>query len=83
MRSALGLIGLLLTIAVVGFLFKQQLGASRVPQSVLGQPAGAQAPAIVVDPNATAAQQSQQIQNQVKQQVEALTQPKPMPDEVK
>ncbi|QDL53371.1 hypothetical protein [Rhodoferax aquaticus] len=79
MRSLLGLIGVLVTLALVGLLFKQQLTANRVPQPLLSTPTAT----ITVDPKATAAQQSQQIQNQVKQQVEVLTQPKPMPDEVK
>jgi hypothetical protein len=82
MKGIFGLVGLLLSLALVGFLVKQQmtstqqsLPALQVPASVGSQPS-ASAPA------GTPAEQSQQLQQQVKQSVEgALQQPRSVPDE--
>jgi hypothetical protein len=77
MRIMFGLMGLVVVLAIVGILSKKQLGAVsniKVPQT-------AQAP-ILVDPNASVKAQSQQIQDQVKQQVEnAMQQARPEPQE--
>ena len=74
MRGLLGIVGLLLTLAIVGVLAKKQLTAV----THVAPPAGfASAPA-----GATVQQQSQLIQQQVKQSVEnSLQQKHPMPDD--
>ena len=67
MRGAFGLISLLLALAVVGLLVKKHMASTAV--AVPGVPP-------------TAAVQSQQVQQQVKQAMEAaMQQPRPMPDE--
>ena len=74
MRGLFGIVGLLLTLAIIGVLAKKQMGAL----TTVAPPAGlASAPA-----GATVQQQSQLIQQQVKQSVEAqMQQARPMPDE--
>nr|WP_295781631.1 hypothetical protein [Rhodoferax sp.] len=74
MRGLFGVVGLLLTLAIIGVLAKKQMGAL----TTVAPPAGfASAPA-----GATVQQQSQLIQQQVKQSVEAqMQQARPMPDE--
>ena len=72
MRTIFGVLGLLIAVAIVAVLAKKQMGALTVAPT--GMPA---APA-----SATLPQQSQQIQQQVKQSVETtLQQARPMPDE--
>ena len=66
---ALGLIGLVLALAIVGLLVKKQLGSACAPARPPA--AGSRAPA-----------QSQQIQQQFKQSLDAaMQQPRPMPDD--
>ncbi|MBO9514309.1 MAG: hypothetical protein J7549_09345 [Variovorax sp.] len=62
---AIGIIGLLLALAVVGVLAKRQLAA--VPAA--SAPAG------------DAREQSRQIEQQIKQSLEAAQQQRPMPDD--
>ncbi|MGO4391649.1 hypothetical protein AB4Z46_09875 [Variovorax sp. M-6] len=71
---ALGLIGLLLALVIVGLLVKKQLGGVAAPVLPAGPAATAGAPA------GDARAQSQQIQQQVKQSLDAAMQPRPMPD---
>ncbi len=67
MRAVFGLLGLLIVVAVIGFLAKKQLGA---PGGLVGAPAS------------TPQQQSQQLQNQVKKSVEdAMQQARPEPED--
>ncbi|MGJ7496259.1 hypothetical protein ACSFA8_14375 [Variovorax sp. RT4R15] len=71
MRS-LGLIGLVLALLIVGVLVKKQMNSvapAAAPQS------GAPAPAVRA--------QSQQIQQQVREQVDAAMQARPLPDDAK
>ena len=82
MRAVFGLVGLVVVLAVVGVLAKKQLSAVRTPvpslQTVPVGSAGAPASA------ATVRDQSQQIQQQVKQQMEGLMQQaRPMPEDEK
>ena len=81
MRAVFGLVGLVVALAIVGVLAKKQLAATRTPVPSLqlpAEPGGATAPA----PTGTVREQSQQVQQQVKQQVEALMQQaRPMPDD--
>jgi hypothetical protein len=74
MRGLFGVVGLLLTLAIVGVLAKKQLGSV----TTVAPPAGfASAPA-----GATVQQQSQLLQQQVKQSVEStMQQARPMPED--
>ncbi len=71
MRLGFGLIGLIVALGIVAVLSKKQLGAvsnikvPEVPGAVLAAP----------DPHATVKQQSQQIQQQLKQAAESAMQP--------
>lgn len=78
MRLGFGLVGLLLALAIVAVLAKRQMGATRaaVPPAVQEQPVPTDGAA------PTVRAQGQQVQQQVRQQVEALMQqPRPVPDE--
>jgi non-ribosomal peptide synthetase component E (peptide arylation enzyme) len=83
MRAVVGLAGLVVALAVVGVLARKQLSAVRTPvPSLQTAPAGG-APASAAQA-ATVRDQSQQIQQQVKQQMEGLMQQaRPMPDDEK
>jgi hypothetical protein len=77
MRIVFGLMGLVVVLAIVGILSKKQLGSV----SNIKLPQTTEAP-VTVDPNASVKAQSQQIQNQVKQQLEnAMQQTRPEPQE--
>ena len=70
---ALGLIGLVLALVIVGVLVKRQMG------SMAGTPAAADA-----RPQLSQPQPALQVQQQFKQSLdEAMQQPRPMPDEAK
>ena len=78
MRTGFGLIGLLLALALVAVRVKKQMGATRVavPPAVQGLPAPAEGAA------STVRAQSQQVQQQVKQQMDALMQqPRTLPED--
>ena len=78
MRTGFGLIGLLLALALVAVLVKKQMSATRVavPPAVQGLPAPAAGAA------STVRAQSQQVQQQVKQQMDALMQqPRTLPED--
>ena len=80
MRFFFGLIGLVVVLAIVGTLVKQQLASQKAPAPGLPALQVPGAPA----PTGNVREQSQQIQQQVKQQVEGLMQQaRPMPDEEK
>ncbi len=76
MRGLFGLVGLLLVVAIVGVLVRKQLApgggpAASIVPAIPGQPA----------PTGTVADQSRQVQDQMKKAVEgAMQQPRPMPD---
>ena len=72
MRTVFGILSLLIALAIVAVLVKKQMGMLTVaPTGMPIAPASAALP-----------QQSQQIQQQVKQSVEnTLQQPRPMPDD--
>ncbi|MBO9680801.1 MAG: hypothetical protein J7556_21425 [Acidovorax sp.] len=75
MRAVIGIAGLLVALAVVGLLAKKQLAATRAPVPALQAPGQAA-------PTGTVREQSQQVQQQVKQQVEGLMQQaRPMPED--
>ncbi len=81
MRMVFGILGLVLTLAIVGMLVKKQLSAVNAIQvpTVAGSAAGGNPGA----PNAaTVQQQAVQIQQQYKASVEAaMQQTRPMPDD--
>ena len=76
MRGMFGLIGLVIVLALVGVLIKKQMAVTQAPEPALQ---GTPAPA-----TGTVRDQSQQIQQQVKEQMDSLMQQaRPMPDEEK
>lgn len=82
MKGIFGLLGLLLSLAIVGVVVKKQLTSTQQVAPVPQVPvtAGSQSPASA--PAATVREQSQQIQQQYKQAIEgALQQPRGIPDE--
>jgi hypothetical protein len=77
-RAIFGVLGLLVALGIVGWLAKTQLASTRqsVPPFAVPGVEAASAPA------ATVRDQSQKIQQQIKQSVEAaMQQPRPMPDD--
>jgi multidrug efflux pump subunit AcrB len=77
MRVMFGVLSLLIVVAIVGLLAKKQLGHATAPV-VIPQVSGAP----VAPTGATPAQQSQQLQQQVKKDVESLLQQaRPMPED--
>lgn len=77
MRVVFGVLSLLVVVAIVGFLAKKQLGSASAPVAV---PQAAGVPSVA--PGGTSAQQSQQLQQQVKKDVESLMQQaRPMPED--
>ena len=85
MRAVLGVLSLLIVLAVVAVLARKQLGVVSTP------PVRQQNPALIdpsaslpmTPPTATLQVQSQQIQQQIKQAVEAGMQPRAVPDDEK
>jgi hypothetical protein len=74
MRGIFSIVGLLITLAIIGLLVKKQLGTQVAVPATPGMPA--------VSANAPPQVRSQQTQQQVKQAVEgALQQPRAMPEE--
>jgi hypothetical protein len=80
MRAVFGVAGLVVALAVVGLLGKKQLSAVSTPVPAL-QTAPAVDAAATPAPAVTVREQSQQLQQQYRQQVEGLLQQaRPMPD---
>lgn len=67
MRSLFGLIGLLVALALTAILVRQQMKVVQIP--------------IATPASGTVVQQSQQVQQQIKQAVEGAMQARPMPDD--
>lgn len=76
MRS-LGMIGLVLALLVVGVLVQKQMRHG--VGAVSAVPVASPAPGAAGAPVSTVRAQSEQIQQQVRQQLDAATQPRPMP----
>ena len=74
MRS-LGLIGLVLALLIAGVLVKKQMGSGSAVAPAVAPSPGTPAP--------TVRAQSEQIQQQVRQQLDAAAQARPMPDDAK
>ena len=84
MRAMLGLVGLVVVLAIVGVLARKQTSALRsgAPGNMPAAAANAASQPLAVQPGGNVQQQSQQIQQQVRQQVDGiLQQARPMPDE--
>jgi hypothetical protein len=81
-KGIFGLVGLLLSLAIVGVLVKKQLTSTQQIVPVSQVPATAGLPSSAGAPATTVREQSQQIQQQYKQAIEgALQQPRGIPDE--
>jgi len=76
MRFGWGLVGLLVVLAIMAVMVRKQLAGTH---QALPVPVQQSAPAD--GKAATVPVQGRQIEQQVKQQVQTLTQPRPMPDE--
>lgn len=77
MRAIFGVISLLVVLVVIGLLAKKQLSAVHLQSPVLNDQ-------LVTLPGASPQLQSQQIEHQIKQSVEAaMQQARPMPDDAK
>lgn len=86
MRAIFGVMSLLIVLVVVGILAKKQLGAVSAAQSQARSPALADQSVTLplTSAGATKQVQAQQIQQQIKQSVEAaMQQARPMPDDDK
>jgi hypothetical protein len=82
MRSAFGIIGLVVALGIAGWLAKTQLASNRQAIPSLTVPGVESAAVPASAPAASVRDQSQQIQQQVKQSVEAaMQQARPMPDD--
>ena len=79
MRGIWGLVGLVVTVALVMLLVNKQLtSGTKATVEQLQKSTG-----VTATETATVRQQSQQIQQQYKQSLDAAMQPRPMPDDAK
>ncbi|WP_298436138.1 hypothetical protein [Ottowia sp.] len=79
MRGIWGLVGLVVTVAIVMLLVNKQLtSGTKATVEQLQKSTG-----VTAAETATVRQQSQQIQQQYKQALDAAMQPRPMPDDAK
>ena len=77
MRAVFGMLGLVVVIALISLLAKSQLTANR--QAVMVLPGAASA--VATDASTTLKAQSQQLQQQYKQALDAVLQtPRPLPE---
>ena len=84
MRAIFSVLSLLLVLALVGLLVKKQLASTQqaIPALTIPAPTSAGADATPTKPVGTVQEQSQQIQQQYKQAIDAaLQQARPVPDE--
>ncbi len=82
MRAVFGMASVLIVLAIVAVVAKNQLVATRQAVPVLGVPAPQGSPTLAVNPDASVKAQSQQIQQQYKQALEsALQTPRLTPDD--
>ena len=78
MRGVFGMVGLVVALAIVGVLAKKQLASTQAVVPSLQVPGAAPVPA----PTGSVREQSQQVQQQYKQALEAaMQQARPMPDD--
>lgn len=82
MKGILGLLGLLLSLAIVGVLVKKQLASTPQILPALQVPIAIDPQSSASTPATTAREQQQPLQQQYKQALEgALQQPRAIPDE--
>ena len=83
MRAIFGVLSLLLVLAVVGLLVKKQLTSTQqaLPALTVPAPVSSGAGATPAQPAGTVQQQSQQIQQQYKQAIDAAVQARPVPND--
>lgn len=78
MRGVFGMVGLVVALAIVGVLAKKQLASTQAVVPSLQVPGAAPVPA----PTGSVREQSQQVQQQYKQALEAaMQQARPLPDD--
>ena len=78
MRGVFGVVGLVVALAIVGVLAKKQLASTQAVVPSLQVPGAAPVPA----PTGSVREQSQQVQQQYKQALEAaMQQARPLPDD--
>ncbi len=81
-KGLFGIASLLLALAIVGLLIKQQLGANRLATPVLTPPAATASAPGADAPPVTVRQQAVQTQQQYKQALEAaMAQPRAEPEQ--
>lgn len=81
MRAIFSILGLLVTLMIVGLLAKKQLASTQQPIPALNVPAVTGADTTLPQPTGNVKQQSEQIQQQYKQALEQAMQARPDPDE--
>jgi len=85
MRVMLGLVGLLVTLAFVSLLVRQQMKTTHSPTPTLQAPTSVdlatQTDTAAIAASSTAAQNSQQIEQQFKQALDQAVKTRPMPDD--
>ena len=84
MRAIFGVLSLLLVLAVIGLVVKKQLASNQqaIPALTLPAPTSSGAESTSTKPEGTVQEQSQQIQQQYKQAIDAaMQQARPVPDE--
>jgi hypothetical protein len=82
MRAIFGVLGLVVTLGIVGWLAKTQLASNRQAIPSLAVPGVDSISVPVSAPAATVREQSQQIQQHVKESVEAaMQQARPVPED--
>ncbi len=82
MKGVFGMVGLLITLAIVGILIKKQLFTAQQSMPALQQVVPATPGAADETQGQTVKQQAQQVQQQYKQALDAaMQQSRPIPDE--
>lgn len=83
MRAVVGLLGLLITLGIVGVLVRQQMKNTSVLQApvLIDSTTQSGSGSAAIPASGTAAQQSQQIQQQFKQALDQAVQTRPVPDD--
>ncbi len=80
MRAVFGVLSLLIVLLIVGSLVKKQMAATTAPIPALQIPSAA---AGASSAPATQREQVQQLQQQIKQTLDAQMQARPLPDDIK
>lgn len=81
MKGIFGLLALLVTLALVGVLVKQQLHSTTNVMPVLQQPEAAALQGAASAPEGSVREQAQAVQQQYKQALESAMKARPEPDE--